>query len=208
MKRAEPVFATNGAGAGALQFIHDAYAAGLIDPGSIGLTVDQVHQEFTGGNSAVMLAAWPSSVNDSKSGVANSNIVGDNLLFAHEPGEKDDKGGTIALAEALAIPSGSKNKEAAAMDPELDVRAPTAARRLPGRGHGSTAHQHKCAQDLLMAVYAANNAMMGPVLQILPTIEPAFPGGLLTWYTKFSAEAAASIQRRCARPRHCSSGSR
>lgn len=39
-----------------------------------------------------------------------------------------------------------------------------------------------------------NNVMMASVLAILPTIEPVIPGGPPTWYTKFSAEAAATIQ--------------
>jgi ABC-type glycerol-3-phosphate transport system substrate-binding protein len=39
-----------------------------------------------------------------------------------------------------------------------------------------------------------NKVMMDSVLQILPTIEPVIPGGPPTWYTKFSAEAAATIQ--------------
>ena len=205
-EKGEPVFATNGAGAGALQFIHDAYAAGLIDPGSIGLTVDQVHQEFTGGNSAVMLAAWPSSVNDSKSGVANSNIVGDNLLFAHEPGEKDDKGGTIALAEALAIPSGSKNKEAAAMylswmfEPQQQLAAYQDADM--GLLPTNTNALKTLAGD------QANNAMMGA--------SASNPAHHRACISRRPADLVHQVQRgscrldpgRCARPRHCSSGSR
>ena len=191
-EKGEPAFASNGAGASSLQFIRDAYEAGVIDPGAIGLSVEQVSQEFTGGNSAVMLAAWPSSVNASKPDVADSNIVGDDLQFIHVPGEKDDKGGSIALEEALAIPSASKNKEAAAMylswmfEPQQQL----AAFKDPDMGLLPT----NVVALKTLAGDEANNVMMGSVLQILPTIEPVIPGGPPTWYTKFSAEAAATIQ--------------
>ena len=39
-----------------------------------------------------------------------------------------------------------------------------------------------------------NKALMESVLQFIPSIEPVIPGGPPTWYTKFSAEVAATIQ--------------
>lgn len=188
--KGQPAFASSDVGVNSLQFIRDAYAAGVIDPGAIGLTQDQVNQEFIGGNAAVLLSAWPSSVNLGDPGAEGSNIVGDELRFIHVPGEKNNAGASIALEEALAIPSLSKNQQAAAMylswslDPQTQIAAYNDSGPLPTN------------QNALKTLSAdpKSKAMMDAVLQIMPTIEPVIPGGPPTWYTKFSAEVAATIQ--------------
>jgi multiple sugar transport system substrate-binding protein len=191
-EKGQPAFATNGLGVSSLQFIRDAYEAGLIDPGAIGLTTEQVGQAFVGGSTAVLLSAYPGSVSAGKSNVSGSNIVGDDLRFVHVPGEKNNTGDTIALEEALAIPVASKNKEAAAMyiSWALEPKQQLAAFRDPDMGLLPT--NQAALKEL--ANSDDNKVMMDSVLQILPTIEAVIPGGPPTWYTKFSAEAAATIQ--------------
>ena len=188
--KGQPAFATNGIGVSSLQFIRDAYAAGVIDPGAIGLTQQQVDNEFLGGSAAVLLSAYPGSVNFANAGTEGSNIVGDELQFIHVPGEKNNTGGTIALEEALAIPALSKNQQAAAMylswslDPQTQIAAYKDSGPLPTN------------QNALKTLSESpeNKALMDPVLKFIPSIEPVIPGGPPTWYTKFSAEVAATIQ--------------
>ena len=191
-EKGEPAFATNGKGVSSLQFIRDAYAAGVIDPGAIGLSAEQVSQEFIAGTAAVLLSSSPGGVNASKSNVAGSNIVGDDVRFVHVPGEDNNTGATIALEEAFAIPLASENKEAAAMflTWTLEPKQQLAAFNDPNQG---LLPPNKVALEQL-ASNKDNQAMMESVLQILPTIQPVIPGGPPIWYTKFSAEAAATIQ--------------
>lgn len=189
----QPAFATNGLGESTFQFIRDMYAAGVIDPGAIGLGVQQVNQAFIGGTNAVMLAAYPSIVNASKSNVADSNIVGDEIQFVHAPADKDNPtGASIALEEALAIPAASTHKGAAAMylSWQNETAQKIAAYNDPDQGVLPTTQA--ALEELSKS--PDNAALVGSVLTLFPTIEPVIPGGPPTWYTKFSAEAAATIQ--------------
>jgi len=189
-EKGQPAFATNGLGVSSLQFIRDAYAAGLIDPGAIGLTQEQVDNEFLGGSAAIMLSAYPGTVNFADAGTKGSNIVGNELAFIHVPGEKNNTGGTIALEEALAIPALSKNQQAAAMylswtlDPNTQIAAYKDSGPLPTNQNALKA----------LSTDPDNKVLMQSVLNFIPSIEPVIPGGPPTWYTKFSAEVAATIQ--------------
>lgn len=188
--KGQPAFATNGLGVSSLQFIRDAYAAGVIDPGAIGLTQEQVDNEFLGGSAAVMLSAYPGAINFATPGTKGSNIVGDELAFIHVPGDKNNTGGTIALEEALAIPALSKNQQAAAMylswalDPNTQIAAYKDSGPLPTNQNALKT----------LSTDPDNKSMMESVLSFIPSIEPVIPGGPPTWYTKFSAEVAATIQ--------------
>lgn len=191
----QPAFATNGLGESTFQFIRDMYQSGVIDPGAIGLTVQQINDGFVGGTSAIMLAAYPSVVNASKASQADSsNITGDDIQFVHAPVPNKDNttGASIALEEALAIPAASTNKGAAAMylSWQNETAQKVAAFNDPDRGVLPT------TQEALTELEASpdNAALMKSVLDLFPTIEPVISGGPPTWYTKFSAEAAATIQ--------------
>ena len=189
----QPAFAANGLGERSFQFIRDMYASGVIDPGAIGLSVEQVSQAFIGGTSAVMLSAYPSVVNANKPSQPGSNIVGNELQFVHAPGDKDNTtGASIALEEALAIPAASTHKGAAAMylSWQNETAQKVAAYNDPDQGVLPTTQA--ALQEL--SKNPDNSALVGSVLTLFPTIEPVIPGGPPTWYTKFSAEVAATIQ--------------
>lgn len=190
----QPAFATNGLGESSFQFIRDMYSSGVVDPGAIGLSVQQINDAFVAGTSAIMLAAYPSVVNASKADQASSSsITGDEIVFVHAPAEKaNPTGASIALEEALAIPAASTHKGAAAMylSWQNETAQKVAAFNDPDQGVLPT------TQAALTELEANpdNAALMKSVLDLFPTIEPVIPGGPPTWYTKFSAEAAATIQ--------------
>ena len=189
----QPAFATNGLGEKSFQFLRDMYASGVIDPGAIGLTVDQVNKAFIAGTNAIMLAAYPSVVTNNKPGVPDSNIVGDELQFVHAPGDKDNTtGGSIALEEALAIPAASTHKGAAAMylSWQNETAQKVAAYNDPDQGVLPTTQ----AALKELSTNPDNGPLMASVLSLLPTVVPVIPGGPPTWYTKFSAEVASTLQ--------------
>jgi ABC-type glycerol-3-phosphate transport system substrate-binding protein len=139
------------------------------------------------------LSAYPSVVNANKPNQAGSNIVGDELQFVHAPGDKDNTtGASIALEEALAIPAASTHKGAAAMylSWQNETAQKVAAYNDPDQGVLPTTQA--ALQEL--SKNPDNAALVGSVLTLFPTIEPVIPGGPPTWYTKFSAEVAATIQ--------------
>jgi ABC-type glycerol-3-phosphate transport system substrate-binding protein len=188
--KGKPAFDANGIGQAALEFIHTAYSEGLVDPGAIGLTDQQVGDNFAAGQSAMVLATGPGG-NAQFKDTAKSKIAKDELQFAHVPGQKDATGPTVSLEEALAIPKASKHPEAAAefitwwMQPQQLI----AAYQDPDMGllpPSTTALQQLASGGKL--------ADAKTVQTIEPTVQAVIPGGTPTWYSKFSSAAAATIQ--------------
>ncbi|MCU1474277.1 MAG: extracellular solute-binding protein family 1 [Amnibacterium sp.] len=188
--KGKPAFDSGGLGQAALEFIHTAYSEGLIDPGAIGLTDQQVGDNFAAGESAMVLATGPGG-NAQFTDPAKSKISKDQLQFAHVPGQKDATGPTVSLEEALSIPKASKHPEAAAEfitwwlqpaqlitayhDPDMGLLPPSSAALKELADSGKLAD----AQT---------------IQTLEPTIQAVIPGGTPTWYSKFSSAAAATIQ--------------
>lgn len=189
-EKGEPAFDQGRLGADALQFIRDAYAKGLIDPGAIGLTDQQVNENFIAGQSAIILSTGPAA-SVQAADPANSKIAKDTVQFVHVPGDRDNTGATIGLVEGLSIPKTSKNKEAAAMFITWWLQTPQllAAQQDPDMG------AFPPTQSALKELAASGELLDAPtILEMVKNIEPVIPGGAPTWYSKFSAAAAATIQ--------------
>ena len=121
----------NGVGVSSLQFIHDAYAAGRDrsrcdrpDAGARWI------KNSSGATPRCCCPRGPASVNLGHPGAEGSNIVGDELRFIHVPGEKNNTGGTIALEEALAIPSALQESAGRGDVYQLGIRTQDADRRV------------------------------------------------------------------------------
>jgi multiple sugar transport system substrate-binding protein len=186
----KPAFDSGGVGQAALEFIHTAYSEGLIDPGSIGLSDQQVGDNFAAGQSAMVLSTGPGG-NAQFTDPTKSKISKDQLQFTHVPGANDATGPTVSLEEALSIPKASKHAEAAAefitwwMQPAQLI----AAYHDPNMGllpPSQTALQQLAASGKL--------ADSKTILALAPNIQPVIPGGTPTWYSKFSSAAASTIQ--------------
>lgn len=188
--KGQPAFEQGGIGQAALQFIRDAYAKGLVDPGSIGLTDLQVGDNFTAAQSAVLLATGPGS-NALYRDPKKSKIAKDDLQFIHSPGQKDDTGATVGLEEGLAIPKASKHREAAAMFISWWLQTPQMIAAYQDPDMGLLPPSKAALQQLSSSGKLANS---DTVLTLAKNIQPVIPGGTPTWYSKFSAAAAATIQ--------------
>jgi multiple sugar transport system substrate-binding protein len=186
----KPAFASGGVGQAALEFIHTAYSEGLIDPGAIGLSDQQVGDNFAAGQSAMVLSTGPSG-NAQFTDPAKSKISKDQLQFTHVPGQKDATGPTVSLEEALSIPKASKHPEAAAefiswwMQPAQMITA------YHDPDMGLLPPSQQALQQLAASGKLADSKT---ILSLAPNIQPVIPGGTPTWYSKFSAAAASTIQ--------------
>jgi multiple sugar transport system substrate-binding protein len=188
--KGQPAFEQGGIGQAALQFIRDAYAKGLVDPGSIGLTDLQVGDNFTAAQSAVLLATGPGS-NAQFKDPKKSKIAKDDLQFIHSPGQKDDTGATVGLEEGISIPKASKHREAAAMFISWWLQTPQLIAAYQDPDMGVLPPSKAALQQLSSSGKLANAST---VLTLAKNIQPVIPGGTPTWYSKFSAAAAATIQ--------------
>jgi multiple sugar transport system substrate-binding protein len=188
--KGQPAFEQGGIGQAALQFIRDAYAKGLVDPGSIGLTDLQVGDNFTAAQSAVLLATGPGG-NALYRDPKKSKIAKDDLKFIHSPGQKDDQGATVGLEEGLAIPKASKNQEAAAMFISWWLQTPQEIAAYQDPDMGLMPPSKAALKQLSSSGKLANSET---VLTLAQNIQPVIPGGTPTWYSKFSSAAAAVIQ--------------
>lgn len=186
----KPAFDQNGIGQAALEFIHTAYSEGLIDPGAIGLTDQQVGDNFAAGQSAMVLATGPGG-NAQFTDPAKSKIAKDQLQFAHVPGQKDATGPTVSLEEALSIPKASKHPEAAAEFITWWLQAPQMITAYHDPDMGLLPPSTAALKELA----ASGKLADAQTIQALePTIQAVIPGGTPTWYSKFSSTAAATIQ--------------
>ncbi|MGN6741976.1 MAG: ABC transporter substrate-binding protein [Amnibacterium sp.] len=188
--KGKPAFDKDGIGQAALEFIHTAYSEGLIDPGAIGLTDQQVGDNFAAGQSAMVLSTGPGG-NAQFTDPAKSKIAKDTLQYTHVPGQKDNTGPTVSLEEALSIPKASKHPEAAAefitwwLQPEQLITA----------YHDPDMGLLPPSQTALQQLAASGKfADSKTILALAPNIQPVIPGGTPTWYSKFSAAAASTIQ--------------
>lgn len=188
--KGQPAFDQGSVGQAALQFIHDAYAKGLIDPGSIGLTDQQIGDNFAAGQSAMVLTTGPGG-NAQFTDATKSKIAKDTLQFIHVPGESNDTGPSIGLEEGLSIPKASKNKEAAAMFITWWLQTPQLITAYQDPDMGVLPPSHAALQQLDSSGKLADSAT---ILKLVQDIQPVIPGGAPTWYSKFSTAAASTIQ--------------
>jgi multiple sugar transport system substrate-binding protein len=189
-KTGAPEFANGSAATDALALIHTLYSKQLVDPGSIGLSDQQVGDAYAGGANAIVLSNGPGSLSQFLD-KGKSKIAGDELVFTHIPGEKDDQGPTIGLEEALSIPKQSAHKEAAAMFITWWMKTPqlVAAYKDPDLGLLPTT---KAGLTALSSSHDLKSA--DTILQMVGTVQAVVPGGTPTWYSKFSTAAASTIQ--------------
>ena len=188
--KGQPAFDQGGVGQAALQVIRDAYAKGLVDPGSFGLTDQQIGDNFAGAQSAVVMAMGPAGdaqFRDPK----KSKIAKNDLQFIHVPGQSDDTGPTVGLEEGLAIPKASKNTEAAAMFITWWLQTPQLITAYHDPDMGLLPPSQAALAQLTSAGKLANAKA---VLSMSRNVQPVIPGGAPTWYSKFSAAAASTIQ--------------
>ena len=188
--KGQPAFAQGEIGQAAFQFIRDAYQKGLIDPGAIGLTEEQVSTNFAAGQSAVLISASPNSI-PGYTDPTQSKVAKNELQFVHMPGQANDTGPTVGLEEALSIPKASKNKEAAAQFITWWMQTPQqlAAQSNPNMGllpPSRTALQKLESADTLQD--------SSTIMKLSANIQPIFPDGGPTWYSKFVIDSAATIQ--------------
>jgi multiple sugar transport system substrate-binding protein len=107
------------------------------------------------------------------------------------PGQKDDTGPTVGLEEGLSIPKASKNQEAAAMFISWWLQTPQLIAAYQDPDMGVLPPSKAALQQLSSQGKLANAST---VLTLAKDIQPVIPGGTPTWYSKFSAAAAATIQ--------------
>lgn len=186
----DPQMAGGDQSAKALDLIHTLYAKGYVDPGSIGLSDQQVGDNFNAGKSAMIIAAGPGGPAQAKDPKVSS-VSHDDIEFVHLPGMQNATGPVVGLEEALAIPENSKQKGAAAMFISWWMKTPQllSAYSAPDMGLLPTTQaglQELDKQGKLLSSKA--------ILEMVPQIQPIFPGGAPTWYGKFSASAAQVIQ--------------
>ncbi|HEY8317716.1 MAG TPA: sugar ABC transporter substrate-binding protein [Amnibacterium sp.] len=188
--KGKPAFTSGTVGADALEFIHTAYSEGLIDPGAIGLTDQQVGDDFAAGQSAMVLSTGPGG-NAQFTDPAKSKISKDQLQFTHVPGQKDATGPTVSLEEALSIPKASKHPEAAAEFITWWLQPAQLITAYHDPDMGLLPPSQTALQQLADSGKLADSKT---ILALAPNIQPVIPGGAPTWYSKFSAAAASTIQ--------------
>jgi len=186
----KPAFNSDGIGQAALEFIHTAYSEGLIDPGAIGLTDQQVGDNFAAGQSALVLSTGPGG-NAQFTDPKKSKIAKDELQFTHVPGQKDATGPTVSLEEALSIPKASKHPEAAAEFITWWLQPTQLITAYHDPDMGLLPPSQVALQQLASSGKLADSKT---ILALAPNIQPVIPGGTPTWYSKFSAAAASTIQ--------------
>lgn len=186
----QPAFTKGGIGQAALQFIHDAYAKGLIDPGAINLEDTQVGDNFAAGQSAILVVASPGA-SSTFTNPTTSKIAQDSLKFVHEPGQSNDSGPTVGLEDALSVPQTSKNKEAAAMFISWWLQKAQLLKAYNNPNMADLPPSHVALQELASTGKLPDATT---VLQSSQNIQPIFPGGAPTWYSKFSSAVAATVQ--------------
>lgn len=186
----KPAFSNGEAGVKSLEFIRLLYAKGYVDPGSIGLSDQQIGDNFAAGQSAIVLASGPGG-NALFKDPAQSKVAKDDLVFTPTAGMTDNRGPVIGLPEALSIPKASKHIGAAAMFITWWMKTPqlVAAYQDPNMGLLPTT---KAA--LMKLAKNGKLANSNVILKSVDRIQPIFPGGAPTWYPKFSAAAASTIQ--------------
>jgi multiple sugar transport system substrate-binding protein len=188
--KGQPDFAKGDAGTKSLEFIRSLYSKGYVDPGAIGLTDQQVGDNFAAGQSAIVLSTGPGG-NAQFTDPTKSTISKDSLLFTHIPGMTGNTGPTVGLEEALSIPKASKKAGAAAMFITWWMKTPQLLTAYQDGDMGLLPTTQEALQSLAKS---GKLASADTVLKLVGNIQPIVPGGTPTWYTKFSAAAASTIQ--------------
>ena len=187
--KGQPAFADGGIGQAAFQFIRDAYSKGLIDPGAIGLTEEQVSDNFAAGRAAILLSASPNSV-PGYTDSTKSKVAKDDLQFIHVPGQSNNTGPSVGLEEALSIPKASKNKEAAAEFLTWWMQTPQMLTAQSNPDMGLLPPSHAALQQLASSGKLAGGSTIIGMAANIQAIMPVLP----TWYSKWVIDAAGTIQ--------------
>lgn len=169
----------------ALDFEVQALKNGWADPASVSNDDQKTDSLFSSGAAAFQLAGNPGQLRD-LSDPSASQIVGKASYFM-VPGTTD-VGNTFGLPEGVGIPTASKHKAAAAafinwmMQPETQAAIYKETGTLP------------CRTSTLKKFVTDGTLKDGDVInQQLAKLVPLFGDGAPAWYSKFSTEAAASI---------------
>ncbi len=170
----------NSGGYKALQWLYDAYQAGLASPGSLAAQPPP-EDRFHAGENAYMYNSGAGELaidNDPQ----QSQVVG-NVAFALIPGGK-----TIGLPEGLGIMSTTKNKAASVkfinwwMQPDNQIKIFDQLGLLT------------CRSSVMSTLISENKIDGGQVvLDEAKLLVSLFPGGVPSWYSQFSIEASNEI---------------
>jgi multiple sugar transport system substrate-binding protein len=178
----KPAFQSpDSAGYKALQWEADALKNGWVSPGAVSQDDSVALNNFTAGQTAILLASSPGNmptVNDP----SQSSIAG-HVALGLVPG-LTGPGASFGLPEGLSIPVTAKHKAAAAAFIEWWENPKNAAAIYKTQG------SLPCGTSTINQLSASGQLQGGPALgQELSHVGPLFPSGAPIWYSQFSSDA-------------------
>lgn len=182
----QPLFTdVDSAGYKAMEFEIAALNEGLIDPAATGLKDVEIQELFKSGKISFDVAGWAGNLSvytdADKSQVADAAAA---ALMISSTG----KARTIGLPEAVGIPTGAQNKEAAVafinwlLEPEIQIAAYETLGNLPAR------------LSVLEKLNADGKLVEGDIiLKQAALVEPMFAQGAPAWYPEFSTSVSTNL---------------
>lgn len=187
----KPAFTgSNSGGKQALAFIKQLYDSKLIVPGAVNLTDEDVSNQFTSGQAAIILSGSPgilsSAKSDDKSAVKSSDLV-----FTAVPGPQGPATKLVGLQEGLGIPANASHREAAAEFLYWWQQAAQQVTSYTAPDMGNVPSQNAALAKLVSA-----HQLLGgqQILDLSAKVGPVFASSAPTWYPQFSNDVASMLQ--------------
>ncbi len=181
-----PLFAEpSSAGMKALQYMVDSVRKYEVVAPAL-FTVRKVKETFQAGEGSILLHCGPGRVIDFTN--PERSKIYDVVQFGLFPGADGTRSATISLAEGMAIPKGSKNKEAAwkflqyMMEPETQKEMFLLLGRFPS--------SPKVLRELAVSGQIPFGDVLAEQLEYMSAVSPV---GYPSWFAEFQEEAGSLV---------------